>query len=230
MLTTKDRSTRTRLCAAIAACLLAGCASTSHQAPVEERVGMSRTPAINGATPAVPADPNKPAEAPKPGIENAGKTGYYTVKQGDTLIRIGLENGQNWKGLVKWNELPNANVIEVGQVLRVVPPGIDPNAAGTKPVTSAKVETRPLGVPTAASGAASGVPAVATAATPAATTSAGTGARENEDDINWMWPANGPVANSFDDTRRKGLALTGKPGDPGAAPADGRGVYSGSGV
>jgi len=232
MLLTKDRSTQTRLCAAIAAaaCLLAGCASPTHQAPVEERAGAPRGSATNGAMPAVAADPNKPAEAPKPGAENAGKTGYYTVRQGDTLIRIGLENGQNWKDLVKWNELPNPNVIEVGQVLRVVPPGTDPNAAGTKPVTSAKVETRPLGVPTAASGAASGVPAVATAATPSATTSAGTGARENDDDINWMWPANGPVANSFDDTRSKGLVITGKPGDAVYAAADGRVVYAGSGL
>ncbi|WP_258316861.1 LysM peptidoglycan-binding domain-containing protein, partial [Escherichia coli] len=57
-----------------------------------------------------------------PGAENAGKPGYYTVKPGDTLIRIGLENGQSWKDIARWNNLENANLIEVGQVLRVVPP------------------------------------------------------------------------------------------------------------
>ena len=66
------------------------------------------------------------------------------VKTGDTLIRIGLENGQNWKDLVKWNNLDNPNIIEVGQVLRVVQPGTDPNGASTKPVSTARVETRPL--------------------------------------------------------------------------------------
>ena len=59
---------------------------------------------------------------PLPGAENAGKPGYYTVKAGDTLIRIGLENGQGWKDIARWNNLDNANLIEVGQVLRVAPP------------------------------------------------------------------------------------------------------------
>ena len=49
------------------------------------------------------------------------KLGYYTVKPGDTLIRVGLETGQNWKDLVKWNGLDNPNVIEVGQVLHFRP-------------------------------------------------------------------------------------------------------------
>jgi lipoprotein NlpD len=54
--------------------------------------------------------------------------------------------------------------------------------------------------------------------------------RDNDDDIRWMWPANGPVASSFDDARSKGLAITGKAGDPVVAAADGRVVYAGSGL
>jgi lipoprotein NlpD len=230
MLTRIDRSMETRLCAAVAAAvwLLAGCASSKHQAPVEERTGVPRTPA-----PAVVPAPTAPAvdtaktEAPKPGAENAGKAGYYTVKQGDTLIRIALENGQNWKDLVKWNNLDNPNVIEVGQVLRVQAPGTDASKAGT----TAKVETRPLGASSAASGAspaASGVPVVAAAPPPPPPTN--DNGREGDDNINWMWPANGAVANSFDDTRSKGLAITGKAGDPVVAAADGRVVYAGSGL
>jgi lipoprotein NlpD len=36
-----------------------------------------------------------PADGAKvlPGAENAGKPGYYTVKPGDTMIRIGLDTG-----------------------------------------------------------------------------------------------------------------------------------------
>jgi lipoprotein NlpD len=228
MLTTKNRSTNTRLCAASVAALLllAGCATSMQQAPVEDRTGNARptAPAAVAVIPP-PADPNKPAEPPKPGAENAGKAGYYTVKPGDTLIRVGLENGQNWKDLVKWNNLDNPNVIEVGQVLRVLPPGTDPNSLGTKPVTTAKVETRPLGAATAASGAASGA-----AVSPGASAPATPAARDGDDDINWIWPANGPVANSFDDTKSKGLAITGKAGDPVLAAADGRVVYAGSGL
>ena len=94
------------------------------------------------------------SETPPPANENAGKPGYYVVKPGDTLIRIGLDNGQNWRDLVKWNNLDNPNVIEVGQVLRVVAPGIDPNVAAARPVNAPKVETRPLAA-VAAAGAAS---------------------------------------------------------------------------
>lgn len=211
--------------------LLAGCATSKNQAPVEYRVGHPRPPVAAAGPEAVavaapPAEPGKP-EQPPPGAENAGKPGYYTVKPGDTLIRIGLDNGQNWKDLVKWNNLENPNVIELGQVLRVVPPASDPSTAGTRPVTTAKVETRPLVASPVATGPAAtpsaAAPAQATAASPSA-------ARDGDDEINWIWPANGPVVTTFDDARSKGVAITGKPGEPVVAAADGRVVYAGSGL
>jgi lipoprotein NlpD len=222
----KNRSMDTRLCAALAVAvwLLLGCSTSMNHAPVEDRSAMARTPSAGVAVASAASDAAK--DAPKPGAENAGKVGYYMVKPGDTLIRIGLENGQNWKDLVKWNNLENPNLIEVGEVLRVVQPGIDANAAGTKPVTSAKIETKPLPGATPASGAASGA-----AAAPAPTASSSSAAtREGDDDINWMWPANGPVGTTFDETHSKGLAITGKPGDPVYAAAEGRVVYAGSGL
>src|SRR5574344_1845692 len=67
--------------------ILAGCAQT-NEAPVESRGGFgSSTQTVNPAT--------------LPGAENAGKPGYYTVKPGDTLIRIGLEHGQSWKDIAR---------------------------------------------------------------------------------------------------------------------------------
>ncbi len=224
----------------VAAVLLAGCATSKHQAPVEYRVGTARqtngSPAAGEAVAVVPpaVEPGKP-ERPLPGAENAGKPGYYTAKPGDTLIRISLDNGQNWKDLVKWNNLDNPNVIEVGQVLRVVPPAVDPSIAGTRPVTTAKVETRPLGASGAASSPTAAAPVVApSVATPApapAPAHATPAPRDGgDDDIHWMWPANGPVATAFDEGRSKGVAITGKAGDPVVAAADGRVVYAGSGL
>lgn len=220
---TKNRSMDMKRCAAIAVAvlLLAGCATSKNQAPVEDRSASARTPVPSAVVAPPTVDPAK--ELPKPGAENLGKVGYYTVKPGDTMIRIGLETGQNWKDLVKWNNLENPNLIEVGQTLRVVAPGTDPNGAGTKPVTTAKVETKPLSAATPASGAAS-------AAAGAQTSSQSHASRDADDDINWMWPAVGPVAGGFDETRNKGLAITGKPGDPVLAAADGRVVYAGSGL
>ena len=51
-----------------------------------------------------------------------------------------------------------------------------------------------------------------------------------DEDVNWAWPAAGPVTTPFDDNKSKGLAISGKAGDPVLAAADGRVVYAGSGL
>ena len=217
-----------RFAALAAAVLLSACASPLHRAPVEDR----RSPP--SASPAAPAAVQAPADLPKPalpGAENAGKPGYYIIRPGDTLIRIGLDNGQNWRDIARWNSIENANLIEVGQVLRVVPPGSDPGLANTRPVAQAgRVETKPLdgaAVPAAVPAPTASAPVPAT--TPAAP-AAPAAPREPDEDINWGWPAAGPVAAGFDEARSKGLAITGKMGDPVLAAADGRVVYAGSGL
>ena len=224
------------------AALVTACASPTHRAPVEERNAASRpTPAAamptaqpTAPSPAPTADPAKPL----PGAENAGKPGYYTVRPGDTLIRIGLENGQNWRDVARWSGLDNPNVIEVGQVLRVVPPVADANAVVVRPVAPAgRVEGKPLdgkpaiAVPAAAASGATSAPVMAPPAPPAPTAAPAAGvARDAEEDLNWAWPAAGPVATPFDDNKSKGLGITGKAGDPVLAAADGRVVYAGSGL
>jgi lipoprotein NlpD len=201
---------------------LAGCASSrpSQRAPVEDR---------NAARPAIGAtDPTKPL----PGIENAGKPGYYTVKPGDTIMRIGLETGQAWRDLVRWNNLDNPNVIEVGQVLRVIAPTAAPatavapaptasdSVAVARPVTSGSVTpvTPASGPRPAASGP--------VAAAPAPTTPAAT----SDDDVSWIWPASGALLAGFDEARNKGLDIAGRQGDAVLAAADGRVVYAGAGL
>lgn len=208
----------------LAAVLAVGCASPSHKAPVEER-GAPRASAPAAPGPSVVAVPAAPETAkPLPGAENAGKPGYYSVKPGDTMIRIGLDHGQNWRDIARWNGLENPNLIEVGQVLRVVPPSADGAAvASARPVAPAgPVESRPLeGVaPPAGMAAASPAPAAAPA----------TPAREPDEDVNWAWPAAGQVMAGFDEARNKGLSIGGQAGDPVLAAADGRVVYAGSGL
>ncbi len=217
-----------------AALVLGACASGKNHAPVEDRaIGARTAPTIASAQPSpgsVPAQPAADATKPLPGAENAGKPGYYTVKPGDTMIRVGLESGQNWKDLVKWNNLDNPNVIEVGQVLRVVPPGSDAGVS-TRPITSAKAETRPLDAKPAPMPA-SGAPSTASPSTtlPAAATTAAAAGREGDDDINWIWPASGPITSVFEEGKSKGLGIAGKLGDPVLAAAEGRVVYAGSGL
>jgi len=212
---------RLRACALVAlvAVLSAGCASRTHKAPVEQRqpaAAAAQAPAAAVPSPAVVA----PSVPVLPGAENAGKPGYYTVKPGDTLIRIGLEAGQNWRDIARWNALGNANLIEVGQVLRVVPPA--GNGVAVQPVTTAgPVESRPLDA-AAAAPAASAVPVPAPAVAAARI--------DPEEDLGWAWPAGGPVLAAFDENKTKGLVIGGQSGDPVFASAAGRVVYAGSGL
>lgn len=123
------------------AAILSACASGQRpRAPVEDRPHPARAPAPTAGTPA------PIVEAPRvpPGQENAGKPGFYTVRPGDTLIRVGLETGQNWRDIQRWNQLDNPDRIEVGQVLRVIPPGQDGSSTSARPVGSSRIEARPL--------------------------------------------------------------------------------------
>jgi lipoprotein NlpD len=206
--------------------ILWGCSSPAHRAPVEERLVVHPgIPIPAQAAAAASSDANKPL----PGAENAGKPGYYTVKAGDTLIRIGLDSGQNWKDLVRWNGLDNPNLIEVGQVVRVVPPGVDAGAASTRPVLPARVDGRPADprAPVPGTGSAPAAAAVASQAVNAPSAGA---PRDGDDDIAWAWPAAGPVLTTFEKGKVKGVSIAGKAGDAVLAAADGRVVYAGSGL
>ena len=105
------------------ALMLAGC-FTQPPAPSVDRAGASRAAAA-----AQPAGP-----------------GYYTVKRGDTLYRIAIEQGVDYKDLATWNNLSNPGAINEGQVLRVAPPGAEKGGAVVaQPVAvGGGVEVRPL--------------------------------------------------------------------------------------
>ena len=198
--------------------VLAGCAGAPHRpAPVEERRSAGATNARpNGTSPAA-------STAALPGAENAGKPGYYTVRQGDTLIKIGLDQGQNWRDLVRWNNLDNPNVIEVGQVLRVNTPANEGVV-----VRSVNRNNATLPPPVTTQASQSGAPVAAN--TPPAASPASPVLEAAEESLNFLWPSNGPVLAGFDDPKNKGLDLGGKAGDPVLAAAEGRVVYAGSGL
>jgi len=139
--------------------------------------------------------------APVSGLKrsaNQDQPGFYTVRPGDTLYRIGLDTGQGWRDLQLWNAINDPNSIEVGQVIRVAPPpGTSVTPVASEPVTSRPVESAPS------------TPAVANL-------------------FSAVWPANGPVSVAFDETKNKGISISGKAGDPVVAAADGRVVVSGA--
>ena len=197
--------------------LLAGCGSKGiHRAPVEDRGDRVSKPA------AVAMDPNTAVVKQLPGFENAGKPGYYTVKPGDRMIRIGLDNGQSYKDIARWSNIENPDRIEVGQVLRVVPPA---GEAVSRPVTQASaapITTTQLPPVSASKQAA---PPVAAPASPTPATQPA-----SEEEIALIWPSNGAVSATFDEVKNKGLDISGKAGDPVLAAADGKVVYAGAGL
>ena len=211
-----DLNRRLGLCLVVSVLMLAGCSSKSlNRAPVEDRTKTSSSAPVEAGT------ASAPVKQPQ-GFEHAGKPGYYTVKPGDTLTRVALENGQSPRDIARWSQVEDPNRIEVGQVLRVVPP-VETGVV-VKPVTRSAVTEASAASAAASAPVTTGAPVAASAPVAAAKPAAAEG------EINWIWPANGAVLAGFDDVKNKGLDIGGTAGEPVLAAADGRVVYVGAGL
>ena len=257
---------RTTACIAATTALLAitGCASRAPggSAPVEDRGTMQRPSTASAPVAGAPAPTpvaaantgTNTAAKPLPGAENAGKPGYYTIRPGDTLIRIGLDAGQSWRDIARWNGLDNPNIIEVGQVVRIIPPGTAAVAAAplpalpptapagdgvvTRPVTAPSTVTA-TSLPSAGTRTAStpaAAPSITPMPTPVASAPLPPASSPIDEDIGWIWPVasgsggTGNVIARFDEVSNKGVGISGKLGDPILAAGDGRVVYAGAGL
>ncbi len=225
--------------------LLVGCTTPGVHAPIEDRntgvrplatatttptstalaepPGVASTAPVTSVATPIPLDAGSQASVrPLLSPDNAGKPGFYTVKPGETLYRVGLESGQNWKDIAKWNNIDSTHKIEPGQVLRVSPPAIvsrpEPRSAEGKDPKETKLASgsEPTPIVTA--------PVIGM---PSPTILAPV---KDDDDLQWLWPSGGVVLTTFDEGKSKGITLGGKAGDPVLASADGRVVYAGSGL
>jgi lipoprotein NlpD len=117
---------------AILACAsLAGCAGP-YRAPVVERT-VARPSA---AKPTAPPAEQRPES--------------YTVKRGDTLYSIALDNGLDYRELAAWNNITDPAAINIGMALRMRPPGTAAAAqpqAGVPVQSGAGVQVQPATVP-----------------------------------------------------------------------------------
>jgi lipoprotein NlpD len=175
---------------AVVAVLLCSCAS-QKPAPVEDR--RARAP-----------ERSRPQAQP---AQKPAADGQYTVKRGDTLYSIALENGADYRELAQWNDIDDPAKIRVGQVLKVKPPETQVQVSRAR--MPEKVETRPLD-------SSSPPPKVAPAPSPEKTV--------------FMWPARGKVISPFSEKRNKGIDIDGRLGDPVVAAAAGRVTYVGTGI
>ena len=120
------KPTRHYALAVLTLALLSACSSTSLKAPVVERN----------------PPPAEVRSAPEPAAADKTDERLYTVKKGDTLLRLALDHGLNYRDLVSWNNLSNPDDIKVDQVLRMAPPE---RAAGaqTAPISMPPPDARP---------------------------------------------------------------------------------------
>ncbi len=133
----------------------------------------------------------------------------YTVKRGDTLYSIAWRHGLDYRELARWNRLENQDLIHPGQVLTLRGPAH-------------------VGVPPARGSAA---PPKRTATTSNA--KPGHARTGNEPAPKWVWPTNGQLLTTFQPGSTqggKGIKITGVRGQPVRAAANGKVVYSGSGL
>lgn len=195
---------------------------------------------------------SKKAPAKQKSVANEGdwRPQTYTVQKGDTLYGIALEHGFDYKEVAESNGIAPPYTIRVGQQLRLAPAG-QPAVVATPLKTVPAVETRqadqdpllktqPKAIKQPYSEQAD-KPAMAKAETVSAKPAANeekaisekkeSAPVEDEERIEWNWPATGKVVAGFNEgSSSKGVDIGGKSGQPVLAAAPGKVVYSGSGL
>jgi lipoprotein NlpD len=214
--------------------ILSACSTENRVAPVIDRpapTASSFRPRPQPA-PAPVADDNKP-----------DARGTYTVRRGDTLLRIALDHGQNYRDLVTWNNLSDPDDIKVGQVLKVAAPEKSANGVVTSPITMPGADNKPA-VPkkTEPNGAKKPYSEANLASAQkednpkaekvvAAGVTPGTTVTANDDEkLSWMWPSDGKIIATFDEGKNKGIDIAGRMGQQVMAAGSGKVMYAGSGI
>jgi lipoprotein NlpD len=214
-----------RICLAVVVLALgaASCSTYRGPAPVESR-------SVRGAKPAPPKPPVAAAQAPKA----AAADGYYTVKQGDTLYSIALDNGADYREVAQWNGLDDPTKLRIGQVLRVKPPAeragvMVGTAKGAGQVESRSIDSAPQAQGGGGTKTEPKAERLPYSTENAAIAASGAAAAEGGA-VDFIWPAKGKVLAGFAEPRSKGIDIDGKIGDPVVAAAAGRVTYIGTGI
>lgn len=230
--------------------VLSACSTPTRQAPVVDRPTAS----------ASNYRPYRPAQVPAPvaaSDDHVDAKGTYTVRRGDTLLRIAFDHGQNYRDLVTWNNLRDPDDIKVGQVLRVAPlerggngngsagsagstamvtspitmPGADKPAPIPKK-TAPRGDKKPYSESNLADADKDDAPNPKAVERPAsgALAAGSTVTASDDEKLSWMWPSDGRIIATFDEGKNKGIDIAGRLGQQVMAAGSGKVMYAGSGI
>ena len=247
----------TGLCAALAAAVLAGCASSGGRAPVSDHGPTGRKPAVPIVESVTTIRHVHTSMQP----EKDWRPQTYVVQKGDTLYGIAFNYGLDYREIATINNIQNPDVIQVGQEIRLFSGGqmaAKSKTAESKTAETKTAETKVSGIPVtdqprvaklpyseqavaeiqkmqeaqhkpAPPAVAKAEPQAQPEAKPEPEVAAGIAA--SDDALEWGMPANGKVITEFSESaNRKGIDIAGKLGQPVLASAAGKVVYSGSGL
>lgn len=215
------------LSSALLVFFLAGCASSPHAPVIERGPDMAKSMA---AKKRVAREPD-------------WRPDVYMVQKGDTLYSIALEHGLDYRELAEWNALADANIIMIGRRLKLKGPQLA-QTSPLKPVAESrptagedllKTQPKPVKQPYSEQATVESPAPVEKSAKPenkpVAVESKESSGAEDDEQIDWNWPANGKTLAGFNDSQNaKGMDIAGKTGQPVLAAAPGKVVYSGSGL
>lgn len=196
-----------------------GCTSQPWQMPPDDRsLGQS----TQAAAPASQSGKRASSGTERPLAPV--KEGYYRVRTGDTLYHIAATHGQRADDLVKWNDLPDANHIEPGGVLRVAPPEAAEDSKAVVPTPAPSAQGTPK------------APAKREANVSDKSSDDKSEKSDKSDKPDSAaektrlgWPAHGTLNAVYGQGKSKGMVISAKAGDPVKAAAAGRVVFVGDG-
>ena len=174
---------------ALVSCVLAlvTACGTSARAPITEKKVSGSSARISKPSPTT----NKRQPRPK----------TYTVVRGDTLQAIAWRFGLDHQQIARWNNIRNANLIFVGQKLRLTPAKSQKRSGATSSATTGKSSSKSQSQRSVA-----------------------------QKPVGWRWPAKGKVQKATSALGTKGIEIRGARGSPIVAAANGKVVYSGNGL
>ncbi len=152
--------------------------------------------------------------------------GWYLVKPTDTMYSIAWRYGLDYQDLARWNGISEPYLIKPGQQLVLVQPrslpAQSPSVAATGNQAGGKA--RPS--------TSSGLPASVKKGTAKAPAKVKSLTTLPDNKVSWRWPTDGKLLNRFAswDLSKRGIDIAGKIGQPVYAVADGKVVYSGTGL